>query len=763
MPENTAPSSPAVRGRGRPMTDEELLALIREYEQASLGSEVAAGATISTTVDPSNAPLTTLEIDRYNALNAYFARPLGNEIENRSQIVLPELRDTIEWIKPYLMRMFLASKYVCRFDAENEADQDQAEMESLVVNHVLMQQNNGFFVLHDYFTDALLMRNGYTRTEWLDETRASVETYTGLTEIELAEILEEKADEEIEILEHKETQQSIELPLPQTPPPMPGQPPQPPPGTLVLPVSTFDVKIRRTAKKGRVNIECCPPEEMRVSARARSGMEGIPYACHITSKARSDLIAEGHDPDWVNSCAAGHPNWLEIDALARNQTVDQLSIENPSDFAMQEIEVRTVIMRVDFDGDGVAELRRIVVGGDKIGDNEEIEETPFASCVSKRMPHRHTGISLYDEVMDLQILKTTLFRQGLDNLQIANNQRLAVDWRRANFDDLLTSRPGGVVRGDGPPSNWIMPIESPSNMVAQVLPALDYVDKLKTVRTGVGSQTMGPDADDLQDVTKGAQMAALSSAGLKIEMIARLLAEGVKPLFLKIHGALRRHQDKPLELQISGKWVQVDPSKWGVRSQVSPNVGLGSGNREEMRSNVASLVQMQTPLAQMGLVGPKQAYATFKLGVEALGMQNPELYAMDPASPEYQAHQQQMQQMQASAPPAPQVQAAQIRAQTEKQIAASDSQRDILKLQGQLAQAKAQMTADTAKAQAELVHASIQGHRDREVQLDSTHAQLLQTIIRALSPILAAQLKGNPGTNAGDALATDVQSAERIQ
>src|SRR6185312_9911028 len=156
-----------------------------------------------------------------------------------------------------------------------------------------------------------------------------------------------------------------------------------------------------------------------------------------------------------------------------------------------------------------AELRRIIVGGDKIGENEVIEETPFVSCTPKRMPHRHTGISLYDEVMDLQILKTTLFRSALDNLTIANNSRIAVDWTKCNFDDLLTSRPGGAVRGEGPPSNWIMPLDQPSNLVQQVLPALAYLDELKTMRTGIGKQMMSPDPDDLQNVTKGAQMAAV--------------------------------------------------------------------------------------------------------------------------------------------------------------------------------------------------------------------------------------------------------------
>jgi hypothetical protein len=231
---------------------------------------------------------------------------------------------------------------------------------------------------------------------------------------------------------------------------------------LPQPLKVFDLHLRKSGKTKKVCVTSLPPEEMRVSARAREGMEDIGYSSHIANQTRSDLVAEGYDRALVDSLQSGRPSWLDMDALARNVTVDQLSLENPADRAMQEIEVRKVILKVDYDNDGLAELRRIIVAGDKILDNEVIEETPFVSGAPMRMPHRHTGMSIYDLVMDLQIISTNLWRQGLDNLANANNTRVAVDWRRVNFDDLLTSRPGGPIRGDGPPSQWIQPLEMPS-------------------------------------------------------------------------------------------------------------------------------------------------------------------------------------------------------------------------------------------------------------------------------------------------------------
>lgn len=722
------------------MPDSELVALIARLEKDSLGSQVAAGATISTTTFPQQFTMPTLEIDRYNALNAYFARPLGNEVENRSQIVLPELRDTVEWVVPQLMRMFAAAKTVCRFEPENQNDEEQAELETLVVNHMFMQENNGVILLQDFFKDALLLRNGYAEVFTKEETEVCEERYRGLSEIQVTALLQDKADEEIEVVEQREYQADINLPLPQVPPgaPLPQQP-------LVQPVTQFDLTIRRKKKVKKTEVICLPPEEMRVSPKTRGDMEDCPFASHITVKTRSDLKAQGIDADFVDSLPgtpiAGTAEWFEMDALARNQVIDQLTLSNPTDKSMQEIKLSRVVMRVDYDGDGIAELRRVMVAGDRIvpGENQVLEETGFVSCTPKRMPHRHTGISLYDEVMDLQILKTTLFRQGLDNLTIANNSRVAVDWTKCNFDDLLTSRPGGVVRGEGPPSNWIQALEQPSNLVQQVLPALAYIDELKTMRTGIGKQMMSPDPDDLQNVTKGAQMAAVSAAALKVEMIARLLAEGVKRIFQKIHNELMRNQDKPLWFEMSGKWLEVNPSSWRRRTKVSVNVGLGSGNQEEMRANLMILNQAQQQLAQLGLVGPQQAYDTFKLWCEALGFNSPERFAMDPSSAEYAQHMQQMQQMQAQAPPAPQVQAAKIKAQTTLIQQQAENQRAQGELQQKIMEGRLQMVHEALQAKQQQTHELVQDNRAGSRELDNNHLQIILKLIPAIAQILAAE------------------------
>lgn len=739
------------------MTDEQLLELISRYEKAALGSPVAAGATISTQVSP-NAQMTTLEIDRYNALNMYYARPMGNEVENRSQVVIPELRDTIEWIMPQIMRLFVASKQVCRFEPEGPMDVQQAALESAVVNHVFMKENNGFFILHDIFKDALLLRNGYSKIYFEMRKQSNVERYTGLTEDEVAKLVEpENEDDKIEVLEQREYSQPIppEM-IPPQPPPQPGQPPQ---SAAPTSVQLFDLKIRRATKRGHVCVDCIPPEEMLVSSKAReTNLDKVSYSCHKTSMTRSDLISDGYDKTIVNAMTAGRPNWLDMDALARNEVTDQMSVEDPADKAMQDIEVREVTIRCDFDGDGVAELRQVLVGGNKILDNEEIEESPMASCTPIRMPHRHTGISYYDLLADLQVIKTTLFRQGLDNLYLANNTRIGVDWKNCNIDDLLTSRPGGAIRTNGNPASVLMPVEQPSNLVQQVIPALQYVDSLREMRTGVGRDTMGLDADALADVTKGGQLAAMAAAGLKIELVARLLAEGVKDIFTKIHGALIRHQDRELEFELSGKWVKVNPTDWRRRTRVSVNVGLGSGNREEARANIALMGSMQEKLAPFGLVGPQQAYETFKRGAEVLGFENPERFAMDPSSPQYQQHMQRLKSQ--PQPPAPPVQVAQIKAQSEQATQNAENQRAVMNAQKELITQQQQAASDHAHANRDIAHDAVQQSQDRQVAMAGYDSQQAMVILKGLAQIIASQLKQDPSADAGQIYARDYQEAE---
>src|SRR5690242_11672491 len=218
------------------MTDDELLVLIQTHEANSIGNSAnASGVGLGSTTPQQQNDLTTVEIDRYNALNFYNARPFGNEQTDRSQVVLPELRDTVEWMLPQLMRMYAGTSRICSFDPVKPGDEAFAEQETDVVNYVFLKQNNGFNLLYDAFKDALLLKNYYFKAGWEKKKHVSIENYSGLTKDELVKLFvdaEENGDE-IEVLEQEVKESLIPglaLPLPSPAPngPMPQTPGGPP-------------------------------------------------------------------------------------------------------------------------------------------------------------------------------------------------------------------------------------------------------------------------------------------------------------------------------------------------------------------------------------------------------------------------------------------------------------------------------------------------------------------------------------------------------
>lgn len=609
-------------------TNEELLRVIAGHEKLAIGGDTGELAT-----------------ERAEAIRRYFGESYGDEIEGRSQVVSKDLADAVDWIMPSLMRVFLSSNDFLRFDPVGPEDEEQAEQESDYVNHVITKENNGFIVLHDWFKDALLAKNGYVKYWWDETEECSYETYSGLSEDLLTLLLQEleASGDEVEIAE----QSSQAVPGPE--------------GV----VEVYDVKIKRTRKKGKVLIEPTPPEEIRVSHRARGSLQETVFVQHITKKTRSELIEMGLGKNFVDEL----PTWYDRDQEdeARSQVSDEENIDgNESvDRSTDEIEYKETYIRVDHDEDGIAELRRIVVVGNKIPDgsewNTEADCIPFAYLTPNRMPHRHVGRGLNDELEDIAKIKTALLRASLDNTYLLNNVEWLVN-ERVNLKDFMTSRPGGVkrIQGKEPIGDSASPvIKAP--IIQHVIPVLDYMDALKESRTGVGRNTMGLDPETLRKTTEGAARMALQQANAKIEMVARLFAEtGVKDLAMGVHELLIKHQDQVKQAKLKDNWVQVNPQEWKTRTDMTVNVGIGSGSMEEIRSNLLMMAQIQEKAAAAGIVLPRNVYNLAEKISDNLGFKQRGMFFTDPDSPEAQ-------QMKQGEQPNPIVEAEKIKAEAKLQ------------------------------------------------------------------------------------------------
>jgi len=612
------------------LTDSDLISIIEGHERNALGGDTGELAT-----------------DRAEALKRYFGEPYGDELEGRSQVISKDFADTVDWIMPSLMRVFITTDFL-RFDPVGPEDEEAAEQESDYTNHVIMKENNGFTVLHDWFKDTLMLKNGYVKRWWDESEETTHESYTGITVDELTRIVQEKEAYGAKVdIAGADTKSMVD----------------PMSGTVI---ELFDVKIKCTSKKGRVRIEPVPPDEIRVSNRTRGDLKESTFVQHVTPKTRSELIEMGMKKEFVNELPAW--NTEDEEDIARDQVNDEATIGGESyDKSTDEIEYKENYVRVDVDDDGIAELRRIVLVGGKLPDgeewNQECDSIPFDYLTPNRMPHRHVGLGVNDAVEDLARIKTALMRNMLDNAYFINNVEWVIN-ERAYLEDFAVSRPGGFkrVKGSEPVTGVAEPVLK-QPFIQHVIPILDYVDQVKEGRTGVGRNVMGLDPDTLKKTTEGAAAQALQQANQKIEMIARLFAEtGVKSLALGVHELLIKHQDKAKQVKLREKWVPVNPQEWKNRTDMTVSVGIGTGSTEEQRSNLMLMAQIQDKASMAGIVTPRNVYNLAEKLSDNLGYKQQGMFFSDPDSPEVK----QMQESQKQGNPL--AEAEQIKAQANMQI-----------------------------------------------------------------------------------------------
>lgn len=626
---------------------------------------------------------------RTQALEYYLRQPYGNEVEGRSQIVTGEVAEAIDGALPQLIRVFTQSDDIVRFEPKGPGDEEGAKQATDYCNWVFYAQNPGFSILHNWFKDALLQKNGVVKAYWDVKEDVTKEEYRGLTDDELMLLM---ADGSREIVA-QDTTVVEEV------------------GTDGQPISmqSSDVIVAKRTQHGAVKVENVPPEEFLISKRARN-ITDSPFVAHRKLVPRSDLIAMGFDPEIVENLPSYNDLSFTNERLARYSRGEQPDEEASLDKSMQEIEIYEAYLRTDFDGDGIAELRQVFYAGSDILSNVETDYNPFHSLCPIPIPHKFFGESLADRSMDIQLIKSTVVRQMLDNLYLSNNARVGAVEGQVNLDDLLSVTPGGIVRIKRPDA--VVPMAVPS-VIAQAFPMLQYLDDAQSKRTGISDMQQGLNPDVLQNVTAAAVAASTAAAGGKLELIARIFAEtGVKSLFKGILQLLCKYQDKPTLMRMRGKYIPVDPREWSNQYDIDISVGLGTGSKaEQMTMLQMVLAKQEAILQQFGPANPLVSVGQYRgtLGrfIEAAGFTDSAEFFKE-VTPEIEAQLAQPKQQQ----PDPTTQALIQQSQAQIQIAQQKAQADIqaaqqkamaeIQLQREKAQADIMIQREKSQAQLEL-------------------------------------------------------------
>ena len=578
------------------ITEEELITRIRGEITGALGY---MGDTISQ--------------QREQAMEYYYGLPFGNEVEGRSQYVDTTVQDTIEWIKPSLMRVFASGDDMVKFTPHGPEDVKMAEQATDYVNYVFTKDNPGWEILYSWFTDALLSKNGIVKVWWDEYENEEREEYRNLDENGLMILI---SDDEVEVIEHTQHQQEGEEPY-------------------------HDIVIKRKSYDGRIKIENIPPSEFLI-ARESKNIQESRFVCHRVLKTLSELKEMYPDEDLEPGELGGGDDDMmafseeRLERYAFDKSAEYW--EGWGDTDIGEEGLRTYwlhesYLKTDWDGDGITELRKVCTVGSKVLSNEEIDKIPFVSLTPVKIPHKFYGLSVADLVMDLQLIKSTLMRNLMDNMYNQNFGRYAVLEGQANLDDLLSQRPGGVVRVKSP--NAVTPLATPA-LEPYTFQMLEYIDSVRESRAGVSRMSQGLNDNALTShTTATAVNAVMGAAQSRVELIARNFAEtGVKDLMICIYELLYKNQDRERVISLRNEWVPVRPDVWKDKYDCSVSVALGSGNKDQQMAHLSQMLSFAGDAMKGGLpiVNIQNMYNLGAALVKAMGFQNVDDFLTNPAN-----------------------------------------------------------------------------------------------------------------------------------
>lgn len=521
--------------------------------------------------------------DRELALKYYQGKPFGDETDGRSKVVLTEVRDAIDGMLPSLMRVFFGAEHCVEFVPTRSDAVEQAAQKTDYVRYVFEEDNGGFLQACSVIKDGLRGRLGIFKWGWDESRTTRAYKQQGVTKPEL-DVLAANDAVKLGRVEQKD--------------------------------DTYDVEFTHTTPADRCWIKAIPPEEYIFNREARSPAEATVQA-HRTMKTRGELIALGiKEKDIDEHGGAGNEDGglrQNPEEIARREAAavgraSGVSVSNDPEMgkANNKILYTEADMTIDFDGDGVAELRHVCCIGPTYYPvkNDPTDEPNFAVFSPYPEPHTLIGGSVSDRTMDMQRITSALFRGGLDSLAASLFPRTVYKDGMASVADIMNTAIGAPIRERE--AGVVRTLEMPF-VGKEVMPLIAFAREVIERRTGRNKGAAGLDADALQSTGAEAVGAVLTGSQEQLEMIARVFAEmTLKPLFRGVGRMLQKRQPKARMVRLRGKWVDVDPTTWDDGMDVSVNVGLGTSFTDKKIQTLVAVAADQKELASVtgGLQSP---------------------------------------------------------------------------------------------------------------------------------------------------------------
>lgn len=678
-----------------------------------------------------------LSQQRQKAMHYYLAQAVGDlsppEVEGRSSVVSPDVRNTIESMLPQLMVKFAGSERVVEFEPNKPGDEGKAEQATDYISYLFHQKNDGEGLTYRWMKDALLSKNGIVKVWWDDRHEEKREDYKALSDVELSELMD---DDEVEITESKsypdeedaekrqdalkqigeqlqQAQQAAQMGDQQAIQAVQMLTQQAQQISAQPPVMSYDVTVKRTNKCGQVRIENVPPEEFLISRQAKT-IEDAPFVAHRVMRSMSDLKSMGYKN--IDQIAGDdQATALNAERIGRLSYDDEMAyiqadMQTSQDDSQKIVWLTECYIRCDFDGDGISELRRVLRAGNQILENEIVDCAPFVSITPVPMPHKFFGLSIADLGLEAQKINTTLLRAQLDNNSIQVNGRFFAVEGQVNLDDLLTSRPGGIVRVKQ--QGAVGRLEQGMGDGQGNMALMEYMKSFLEDSTGWSRVSQGNDPSSLYGSETATKTNIVTNkADMRLDLIARNFAEGFRTLFKMMLKLSAQYTNKEQIIRLRGEWVAMDPREWRNGFDVCINVGLGTGSKDQQVAHLSNLLALQKEGLMIGVATPENIYQSGAELIKAMGFKNADKFLTDPAKAPPQQ-------------PAPDPEM--VKANAAKELKQMDLQADAQKFQAQtqLDMQRIQLEAQAKREEQQAALEVQMANDERDAQREQVRAQL---------------------------------------
>ena len=640
----------------------------------------------------------TISPVRATAAEYYNGEPLGNEQEGRSTAQTMDVRDTVAAMLPSLMRIFCGSDHVVEYAPTGPEDVEMAKQATDYVNYILQQDQDSPFIeiIYAAMKDALVKGQGFLKY-YYDETE-TLRSYD-LENLDDQALNALNADPDIEI------DMLMSVVADESPEPL------------------HKVRVTKRNKIGKVKVMSVPPEEVLINRHARS-MDDAELVAHRAYLPISDLVEMGYDRDEMESFATDEDDFDLFNQEARERFFDQRDVDYRDPSRRRVLYVEAYV-HLDVDGDGVSELRRVCCAGPnyEILRNDPADLVPIALFQPDPEPHTALGgLSIADLTMDIQRIKSAVLRASLDSLSMSTHPRVGIVEGQASLEDVMNVEAGGVIRMRQPGA--VVPFNLPF-VGKEAFPMLAYMDEMRENRTGISKAADGLDPSALQSSTLMAVQQTVAAAQQRVELVARLFADGgMTQLYKGLLQLIIKHIDKPRMIRLRNQFVPMSPDRWNANMDVVSNVALGKGGDQERMAMLQQVAGKQEQILQtMGPVNPlvdmTNYYQTLVQMLEIAGFKDPLRFFKDPANfqpsqeppkpdPNEALMQVQMQAIQADI----QKKAAELELERDKMLREDDRRRD--KDEADIALKAAEINARYG-AQVDTAQIKANSERDREL------------------------------------------------